>query len=107
MRIPEDAVIAQEKLADYLLVFRARAVTNRGFWGWRGLRRRNLGSWSRRFGGLPPQVLEDSENEYGVFLTQRGNLLGPTGVDLKVTLVWLRWHSTGDVHLVTLKPWKS
>jgi Domain of unknown function (DUF6883) len=49
-------------------------------------------------------AFEDGANRFGVFLRVDGEIEGPVGVRLPVTTIWLRWHTDGSVHFVTLKP---
>jgi len=107
MRIPADATIAADKLTRYLLVARpwddkARFLARAGFTLddpdalAAAIRRLTAGA----------EAIEDSENDYGVFLRVEGQLVGPAG-RLAVVLIWMRRHVDGSVHFVTLKPLKE
>jgi hypothetical protein len=105
LRIPTDAVIPEHKLTRYLLVPRpwddkAKFLEQGGF---------SLSNWPDLLRALREfvaahEAVEDSENEYGVFLRAEGVLVGPTGQELRIVTIWLRWHLDGSVHFVTLKP---
>jgi len=105
VRVPADAVIPHEKLTCYLLVRRpwgdkakylARAAFTAG----------NPEALLAAIRDLAAreQAVPDGENEYGEFLRVDGGLIGPNGVVLAVSAIWLRWRADGSVHFVTLKP---
>jgi hypothetical protein len=105
VRIPDDAVTPEEKLAQYLLVPRpwddkARFLAQAGFVRQDPNRLRQA---TRALVSSCP-ASEDGSNEYGVFLRAEGELIGPNGRSLPVVTIWLRWHADGSVHFVTLKP---
>jgi hypothetical protein len=50
------------------------------------------------------EATEDGTNEYGIFYRLEGILVGPNGHELRVVTIWLRWHTDGSLHFVTLKP---
>ena len=104
MRIPKTAVIAPEKLTNYLLL--PRLVDDKS----RFLRRMG-------FTQSNPDVLkaairqladeadagEDGANMYGTFWRVAGILRGPVA-NVNVILIWLEWHSDRSFHFITLKP---
>ena len=107
MKIPDDAVIPEEKLTNYLLVPRpwddkSKFLAQAGFTPENpddllaALRRLAAGS----------DAVEDGTNEYGTFYRVEGELVGPGGRTLAVIAVWLRWAFDGTFHFVTLKPWR-
>jgi hypothetical protein len=49
-------------------------------------------------------AVEDGANDYGVFYRVDGDLAGPSGLALRVALIWLQWNIDGTFHFVTLKP---
>ena len=105
LRIPEDAVIPADKVTGYLLAPRpwddkSRFLARGGF---TRDKPEALHQALRELARSAPAV-EDGANEYGLFLRQDGELTGPRGRALPVTLIWLRWHLDGTVHLVTVKP---
>jgi hypothetical protein len=108
MKIPGDAVIAEEKLTRYLLTWRPRndksaLLARAGY---------ELANWTllrddlRR---LAAAVDAESEgiNPFGELLLARGELQGPSGVILKVKTVWIRLVETGETRFVTLYPDKE
>lgn len=48
----------------------------------------------------------DGSNVYGDFYRVDGELVGPTGMPLAVSLIWIRWKLDSSFHFVTLKPKK-
>ena len=107
MRIPADAIIADEKLTRYLLVYRpfddkSKFLAQAGFtiYNWPVLRQaiRTLAD--------AVEAVEEGADEYGVFFQVRGALRGPGG-NLSVKLVWMRRAVDGRSHFVTLVPWKE
>ena len=105
MRVPEDAVIPWEKLTDCLLAPRLRDDKSR-FLARAGFLQSNAEDLLRALRELAvtQDAVEDGESEYGVFLRAEGELIGPSGGALQVVTIWLRWHSDGSTHFVTLKP---
>ena len=107
MRIPSDAIIADEKLTRYLLIHRpfddkSKFLAQAGFtiYNWPVLRQaiRTLAD--------AVECMEENADEYGVFFEVRGTLIGPAGI-LKVKLVWMRRAIDGQFQFVTLVPWKE
>jgi hypothetical protein len=108
MIIPEDAAIPEEKLTNYLLVPRPWDDKAK-FLGQAGFEQENadeLMAGIRRM-AIGVDATEDGTNEYGSFYRVEGNLVGPDGQELPVVTIWLRWHSDGSFHFVTLKPWRK
>ncbi|MEI6667497.1 MAG: DUF6883 domain-containing protein [Acidobacteriota bacterium] len=104
MKIPSDAIIAGQKLTDYLLVRRPWDDKS-GYLGRAGF---DLEAWTglreaiRRLADTVDAV-EDGFNEYGTFYRVEGMLTGPTG-SVQVVCVWMKRAVDGSVHFVTLKP---
>lgn len=104
MRIPADAIIAEEKLTEYLLVHRERDDKS-GF-----LRRAGftLANWSLLHDAIRASVdstdaIEDGASEYGTFYRVEGWLVGPES-QLAVTSIWMRRAMDQRVYFITLKP---
>jgi len=107
MRIPADAIIADDKLTRYLLVQRtfddkSGFLAQAGFtiYNWALLRQaiRTLADSA--------EALGDGGNEYGDLFEVRGPLIGPAGV-LGVKLIWMCRAVDGRYYFVTLVPWKE
>ncbi len=104
MEVPDDAVIPEEKLTKYLLVPRpwddkAKFLAQGGF------TQDNPGELMNALRQLArsAEIVEDGTNEYGEFYRVKGELIGPEGRTLAVTIVWLRRHADGSFHFITLK----
>ena len=106
VRIPSDALIAEEKLTKYLLV-RREWDDKSGFLQLGGF---TLDNWQelrdaiRRLAS-DVDAFEDGDNEYGTFYRIEGELVGPSA-SLAVVLVWMRRSVDNQVYFVTLKPRK-
>ena len=105
MKIPPDAVIAREKLTEYLLVPRDQDDKS-GYLAQVGfdLSDPDLLLQAIRRLADESEAVEDGENEYGVFYRADGELKGRDGERLAVATIWLRWHLDGRFRFVTLKP---
>lgn len=107
MRIPEDAIIADDKLNRYLLVERPWDDKS-GFLHRAGF---TLETWTdlrdaiRMLAGSTDAV-EENGNEYGTFYRVEGPLVGPI-TTLPVTLIWMQRAADKRFHFVTLKPRKE
>jgi hypothetical protein len=105
MIVPEDATIPEEKLTKYLLISRPWD-DNSMFLEQAGFEQENadeLMAGIRRL-AIGVEATEDGTDEYGKFYRVEGDLVGPNGRELPVVTIWLRWHSNGSFHFVTLKP---
>lgn len=108
MTIPDDAVIPSEKLTKYLLAPRPWDDKSK-FLAQAGFDQTNQDSLlsSIRALAIGVEGTEDGTNEYGTFYRVEGSLVGPGGKSLAVVTIWIRWHSDGSFHFVTLKPWRT
>jgi hypothetical protein len=107
MRIPADAIIADDKLTRYLLVPRPFDDKS-GFLAQAGFTLFNWAVLRQAIRALADsaEAMEDGGNEYGVFFQVRGPLVGPGGM-LRVKLIWMRRAIDGRYYLVTIVPWKE
>jgi hypothetical protein len=107
MRIPEDAVISEDKLKRYLLVKRPLDDKS-GFLGRAGFTARNWIELRRAIRRLADsyEAEEDRTSEYGTFYRVDGQLVGETAT-LSVTLIWMRRAVDNGFHFITLKPRKG
>lgn len=106
MRIPDDAIIPEKKLTDYLLTFRPRGDKSE-FLARAGFARGNAQALNKALRELvaASEAVEDGTNEYGQFFRVEGDLVDTTGTRLSVATIWLQ-HKDGTVRFVTLKPRK-
>jgi hypothetical protein len=105
MKIPAEAIIDPSKLTDYLLVARPWDDKSK-FLGQAGFKCNSpqLLEAAIRQLAADAEATDDGVNEYGTFWRVDGALLGPNGVTLDVTAIWLQWLADGSFHFVTLKP---
>ena len=105
MQLPRDAIIAPEKMTDYLL--RARDDHDKsGFLavaGYTAMHAARLES-DIRAQLLPIPATLTGENLYGEKFVIRGNLTGPNGRMLRVLSVWMLEKATGLTKFITLYP---
>ena len=108
MNLPRSVVIAEEKLTQYLLVWRAQNDKS-AFLAQAGY---ELSNWQVLQGDLrrlaeTVEAESEGSNPFGEFLAARGQLHGPRGVILKVKTVWIRLAGTNETRFVTLFPHKE
>lgn len=108
MKIPQDAIIPGDKLTRYLLVYKARNDKSR-FLARAGFTHQNPEALLAAIQLLIEMVeaVEDRTNEYGAFYRVEGELIGPNGVNLSVTTIWLRRKIDDKFQFITLIPRKE
>ena len=104
MRIPPDAIIAEAKVRDYLLVRRPWDDKS-AYLGRAGF---DVENWTELRGAIRQladgvDAVADGVSEYGTFYRVEGMLAGPTGT-LDVVCIWMRRAIDNRFHFVTLKP---
>ena len=105
MQLPRDAIIAPEKLTDYLL----RTRDDHDKWGFLAVAG-YLSAHAVRLESdireqlLPMPATPAGVNPYGEKFVIRGNLTGPNGRTLRVLSVWMLEKATGLTKFVTLYP---
>jgi hypothetical protein len=107
MRIPAEAIIADDKLTMYLLAQR-QWDDKSGFLRRAGFTLDNWNDLRLAIHELSNSVeaVNDGGNEYGTFYRIDGSLIGPVGT-LAVTLIWMRRSVDQRFYFVTLKPRKE
>jgi len=107
MKIPPNAVIAEEKLTQYLLVPRQRNDKSR-FLSQAGFSVEEPVILEQAIRKLTTEndAVGDREDEYGVFYQVVGSLEGPKGI-LSVITIWIKEAGGGQYRFVTLKPAKG
>ena len=105
MKIPTDAIIPEPKIKQYLLVFKekndkAKYLSRAGFTA------ANPEALEREIRRIIQEndAIYEKTDRYGAHYLVNGTLIGPNGVDLAVTLVWLRRAADREFQFITLKP---
>jgi hypothetical protein len=108
VKIPDDAVIPEEKLTRYLLVPRLKDDKSK-YLAQAGFTQANPEDLLTAIHQLIAnnQAVEDNINEYGVFYLVEGNLQGINNSNLAVVTVWLQSKYDGSFRFITLKPKKN
>ncbi|MDM9380223.1 hypothetical protein QUB80_05845 [Chlorogloeopsis sp. ULAP01] len=108
MRIPADAIIADDQITRYLLVQKARNDKSK-FLAQAGFTQENPEALRAAIQLLAETVeaIEDRSDEYGVLWRVEGELIGGNGVSLLVVTIWLQRQIDGKFQFVTLKPRKE
>lgn len=108
MKIPEDAVIPEDKITRYLLVQRTRNDKSK-FLAQAGFTLENPEALMAAIHSLikVSDAVQDRSNEYGIFYQAVGELVGVNGVSLSVVTIWLQRQTDGKFQFVTLKPRKD
>ena len=104
MIIPKDAIIAVEKVRDYLLL--PQSVDDKsGYLAYAGYSREEYWELLRdiREQLLPAEGLLQRSNEFGDFFESDGVLKGPNGRQMGVHSIWVR-KDDGEIRFVTLFP---
>ena len=108
MKLPEDTVIALEKLTEYLLVPLSRADKS-AFLARAGYKRENPEQLltDLRSQILPLDATPAGSNQFGDLFEIRSGLRGPNGVALRVKTIWMRERLRETTRFITLLPDKS
>lgn len=108
MRIPEDAIIPNDKMTRYLLIQKARNDKSK-FLAQAGFTLQNPEALAAAIHSLiaMSEAVEDRNNEYGAFYKVAGELVGINGVSLSVVTIWLQRQIDEKFQFVTLKPLKE
>ncbi|MEO1298129.1 MAG: DUF6883 domain-containing protein [Cyanobacteria bacterium J06636_16] len=108
MRIPQEAIIPDDKITRYLLVQKLKNDKSK-FLAQANFTQRNPEALVAAIRSLVQtcEAYEDRRSEYGVFYQVTGDLVGLNGVSLSVVTIWLQWQTDGKFQFVTLKPDKE
>ncbi len=108
MKIPEDAVIPDDKITRYLLVQKARNDKSK-FLAQAEFTLENPETLRAAIQLLirVGEAVEDRSNEYDIFHQVVGELVGANNVTLFVVTIWLQRQVDGKFQFVTLKPLKE
>jgi len=107
VKIPADALIAEAKLRDYLLVYKDTDDKSQ-FLAQAGFTRDEpeFLEASIRFLIEIEEAVVDRSEEHGTFYEVSGDLVGSHGRKLVVTTIWLEERETGEFRFITLIPRK-
>ena len=105
MKLPDDTLIASEKVMQYLLALRKRNDKSQ----WLAKAGYTLENWQVLENDLREQILSadatQTENtEYGHMYEIRQNLIGPNGKSLAVCTIWITETATGYTKFITMYP---
>ncbi len=105
MRLSENTFISQEKLTDYLLVFKKRNDKSR----WLAKLGYTVENWKVLERDLRKQILSldvvpIEKTEYGQLYEIKGELTGPNGISLSVCTIWMIETGTDISKFITMFP---
>ena len=108
MKISSNAIIAKEKISDYLLKWqpdndKSKFLELAGY---------SADNWQKLVDDIRKQILPaDAETvrktPYGDLFRIRNDLMGPNGVTLRVVTVWMQEYVSGETKFITLFPDKE
>jgi hypothetical protein len=105
MKLPENSLIAHEKLTQYLLISRKRNDKSQ----WLAQAGYTLENWQELKNDLRVQILPlvamgIESTKYGQMYEIRGKLTGPNGKSLSVCTIWLTETETKSTKFITMYP---
>jgi len=105
MKLPENNLIAQEKLTKYLLVLRKRNNKSK----WLAEAGYILENWKILERDIRKQILSidavpTEKTEYGQTYEIKGKLVGPNGKRLAVCTIWMTEKATEKTKFITMYP---
>jgi hypothetical protein len=105
LKIPQDLIVPDAKITQYLLVPKARNDKSR-FLAQAGFTQENPEALKLAIQSqaMDKEAIEEKSNEYGTFYQVAGELIGVNGLTLSVITVWLQRQIDGKFQFVTLKP---
>jgi hypothetical protein len=108
VKIPENAIIPEDKITLYLLMPKARNDKSK-FLAQAGFLSENPESLKAAIylQARASEAIKDRSNEYGTFYQVIGELVGVNGVNLSVVTIWLQRNIDGKFQFVTLTPYKE
>jgi len=105
VKIPNDAIIPERKITQYLLVFKAKDDKSK-FLAQAGFTQENPDLLEAAIRDLANRVeaVVDDQNEYGTFFLVVGKINGTENRKLSVITVWLQRAVDQKFQFITLKP---
>ena len=105
MRLPGDALVAREKLTEYLLRWRPEDDKS-AFLAQAGYTLENadrlMADIREQLMPLEAELIENTD--YGAKFSLAGVLTGPNGQPLRVVSIWMTEAATGQTKFITLYP---
>jgi hypothetical protein len=108
LKLPENAIITREKITDYLLKWqpdndKSKFLARAGY---------SSDNWQRLLEDIRTQILPAEaelmrKTAYGDLFRIRGKLLGPNGVSLRVSTIWMAEYASRQTKFITLFPDKE
>ena len=108
MKLPSNVIIPDDKITQYLLVFREQDDKSK-FLAKGGFNQNNSEELKLAIYNLikKSEAIEDITNEYGTFYRVEGNLRGLNSQYLSVITIWLKRTIDNRIQFITLKPKKE
>ena len=108
MRLPDDLVIPDGKVTEYLLLPKARSDKSK-FLAKAGFTLNNPDALKLALQrqGTSNEAIEERTDQYGTFYQVQGELVGVNGVSLSIMSVWLHRQIDREFQFVTLVPCKE
>ncbi len=105
MKLPSDAIIATEKIKNYLLIPHTKGDKSKflAMAGYTSSASDEL-LYDLRSQILPCDAVFEEMNEYGNTYSVRGVLTGPNGKSLDVVTIWMKEHLSETTKFITLFP---
>jgi len=108
VKIPNDAIILDGKITNYLLVLKAKDDKSQ-YLAQAGFTQNNPDLLKTAIRELANKIeaIPDIQNEYGQFFLVIGEIIGLDNYQLSVTTVWLQRAIDSKFQFITLKPYKE
>ena len=108
MKLPSTAIIAEDKIKEYLLSSRKRNDKSK----WLAEAGYTLENWQRLENDIRTQILSldavyTEETKYGQMYEIKGMLTGPSGKTLSVCSIWMNEYETRLIKFITMFPEKK
>lgn len=108
MKLPEGAVISNEKIIRYLLAAKKRNDKSK----WLSKAGYTLDNWNILKADIKAlshsnEAVPQEHNDYGQMFKVKGSLKGPNGRLLSVCTVWITEYYTGVTKFITMYPDKK
>jgi len=105
MKLPDDTLIADEKLTQYLLILKKRNDKSH----WLAQAGYTIENWKILKIDIRNQILSADatpieKTKYGQPYEIRRNLIGPNGKSVPVCTIWMTETATGDTKFITMYP---